>query len=78
MIVMDWFSLVPKDVLQDLFCFIESASDVIPLLRMCRNFFNVLRNNNIYWKKYSLVEWAKICNNHYDLEWIQKNSEKEW
>src|SRR5215469_8920920 len=87
----DYFGMIPNDILHIILSFINSLKDSFSLLLVSKRFYHLVRTNQLRWKYLCLEFWKdhkqqltqQGGNNYsregqYDLEWAQRESGKDW
>ena len=90
-LTVDYFGIIPNDILQIILSFVGSLQDSFSLLLVSKRFNHLMRINEKLWKSLSLEFWKDFkqqltqqggrnysIEGEYDLEWVQKESGKEW
>jgi hypothetical protein len=80
---MDYFFLVPTEILKLFLSFVDSPKDLFVLLVVCKRFYSILISNEQFWKESCIKFWNKYkksisIKGKYDLEWTQRVAEKPW
>jgi hypothetical protein len=59
---MNYFELVPNEVLEIIFSFVDSIRDSFELLQTCKRFYTLIKPNEVRWKSLCLNLWESfIC-----------------
>jgi hypothetical protein len=83
---MNYFDIIPNDILQIILGFIDSLRDSFTLLLVCKRFYNLIKPNESKWKMLCLEFWrdykqgltsAGPKQDHFDLPLAQKCLTKE-
>src|SRR5271165_5037093 len=85
-LTVDYFGIIPNDILQIILSFIDSLQDSLALLLVSKRFNHLLRINEGLWKSLCLEFWNDFKQGgwnysneeEYDVEWVQRESGKEW
>jgi hypothetical protein len=70
--------LLPLDVLKIIFHFMDTISDSLNIILLCRKWFNVLAPDEKHWKKLFLNLWTNSLRIDIDIEWVQEKCKKAW
>ena len=86
-----YFEIIPNDLLQLIFSFIDSLKDSFSLLLISKRCNYLIRTKEIHWKSLCLKFWKEhkqqltqqttndySLEGEYELESVQKESGKEW
>src|ERR1700739_1448344 len=87
----DYFGMIPNDILQIILSFIDSLKDSFSLLLVSKRFYHLVRTNELRWKSLCLMFWKDFKQQltqqgdrnyskegWYDLERVQRESGKDW
>src|SRR5271167_1561938 len=90
-LTVDYFGMIPNDILQIILSFVGSLQDSFSLLKVSKRFNHLLRRNEGLWKSLSLKFWKDFRHQltqqrrrnysnegQYDLERVQRESGKDW
>ena len=90
-ITLDYFGMIPNDILHIILSFVDSLKDSFSLLLVSKRFYHLVKPNQLQWKVLCLQFWKdykqqltqKDGNDYskegeYDLEWVQRESGKDW
>jgi hypothetical protein len=72
----DYFSLIPNDITNIIFSFLDSIKDSFSLLVVCKRFHQMLKPNEQHWKRLCLEFWSTIWN--HNLSAIQGEGQMKW
>ena len=88
---MDYFGWIPNDIVNIILSFVDSIDDSLTLLLVCKRFHHLLRINEGRWRSLCLEFWRDFkqqltqqggwdycIEGEYNLEWIQRESGKDW
>ena len=90
-ITLDYFGMIPNDILHIILSFVDSLKDSFSLLLVSKRFYHLVKPNQLQWKALCLQFWKDYKQQltqqggrnyskegEYDLEWVQRESGKDW
>ena len=90
-ITIDYFGMIPKDILKILLSFVDSLKDSFSLLLVSKRFYHLVKPNEPRWKYFCLEFWKDYKQQltqqsggdyseegEFDLECVQRESGKDW
>ena len=87
-ITIDYFGMIPNDILHIILSFIDSFKASFSLLLVSKRFYHLVKPNQLQWKVLCLQFWKEykqlsgwnyyLIKGEYDLEWAQRESGKDW
>src|SRR5271168_4599667 len=90
-ITIDYFGMIPNDILHIILSFVDSLKDSFSFLLVSKRFYHLVKPNELQWKALCLQFWKDYkqqltqkggwnysIEGEYDLERVQRESRKDW